>query len=530
MSGRLYFVEMMGAGGALFDYDNDGDLDIYAVQGHALEPGRPPDSALVDQLYRNDLQIRPDGKRSLGFTNVTRESGLRAAGYGMGAATGDYNNDGWVDLYVLNWGRNQLWRNNGDGTFTDVTDESGSDDPRWSVGASFLDFDLDGWLDLVVVNYNRYTWDSERPCYAQSGRREYCGPHAYSPEQDRLFRNRGDGTFADVTLEMGLADAYGPALGVVVADFDLDGWPDIYVANDQSENFLWMNRAGQRFENVAVPAGAAVNAYGEAEASMGVNAADFDGNGDEDLFMTHLVGETNTLFLNLGDALFEDHTRASGLGAPSRVFTGFGIAPIDYDNDGWLDLFITNGAVNIIPEQADRGSDPPLRQTNQLFRNSGNGRFEEVTPRGDGIFDVPHVGRGVAYGDIDNDGDTDLLVFNNNGAARLLRNEVGHSRHWLGLRLIGGAGSRGEAGGRDMLGARVAVVGPDGSTLWRRVQAAGSYASAHDPRVLIGLGDDPRHRTIRVNWPGRQVEEWEGLAVDRYHTLVQGDGRTMALR
>ena len=521
MSGRLYYVEIMGPGGALFDYDRDGDLDLYLVQGRPLEgmtwdASRP---APLDRLYRNDLEVRPDGTRTLRFTDVTGESGIEAPGYGMGVATGDFNNDGWVDFYVYNWGGNQLWRNDGDGTFTDVTEESGTDDPRWNTGAAFLDFDLDGWLDLVVVTYSRYTLESDRPCYDQSGRRDYCGPAAYPPEVDRLFRNLGDGSFEDVTLQMGLTTTYGPALGVITADFNLDGWMDIYVANDWDENQLWINQGGQRFEERALMAGAAVNAAGAAEASMGVNAADFDADGDEDLFMTHLLGETNTLYENDGDALFEDRSRVSGLGLPSRMYTGFGVASLDYDNDGWLDVFVANGEVRIVPEQADRGEPLPLRQTNLLFRNTGRGRFVEVTPQNDAVFGLAEVSRGVAYGDVDNDGDTDILLLNNNDPARLLRNDVGQERAWLGLRLVGTAAAR------DMLGARVAVVRSGSPTLWRRVHSDGSYLSAHDPRVLVGLGADAAYDAVRVHWPGGRVEVWEGLEINRYHTLVEGQGR-----
>lgn len=524
MSGQRYYVEMMGSGGALFDYDGDGDLDLYLSQGHPLERAHRNASrpTAVDRLYRNDLMIQRDGTRSLRFTDVTDQSGIRASGYGMGAATGDFNNDGWVDLYVINWGGNQLWRNDGDGTFTDVTDESGVDDPRWSTAASFVDFDLDGWLDLMVVNYNRYTLASERPCYAESGRRDYCGPDAYPIEQDRLFRNRGDGTFDDVTLSMGLTAAYGPALGVIAADFNLDGWPDLYVANDWHENQLWINQRGQRFEDRALLVGAAVNADGVAEASMGVNAEDFDADGDDDLFITHLHGETNTYYVNDGGELFHDRSRASGLAVPSLVYTGFGVAPLDYDNDGWLDLFIANGEVRTVPEQAERGEPLPLRQTNQLFRNLGRGRFQEVTPHDDELFDLAEVSRGVAYGDVDNDGDTDVLLLNNNGPARLLRNELGHERAWLGLRLVANPAGRGE---RDMLGARVAVVRSGAPILWRRVHTDGSYGAAHDPRVLVGLGAKATYEVVRVYWPGGAVEIWEGLEVNRYHTLVEGGGR-----
>ncbi len=515
MSGQLYFVEMTGAGGALFDYDNDGDLDLYAVQGHPL--GTDADSSdlarYLDRLYRNDLVETG----TLHFTDVTEASRLRATGYGMGVTTGDVDNDGYTDLYVTNWGANQLWRNNGDGTFSDVTQPGVTDDPRWSTGASFLDFDRDGWLDLMVVNYDAYTLQNDHPCYAPSGRRDYCGPDAYAHEPDRLLRNRGDGTFEDVTLPMGLSDAFGPGLGVVAADFNGDGWPDLYVANDGKENQLWINQGGRRFENQAVMAGAAVNAAGKAEASMGVAAEDFDDDGDEDLFMTHLSTETNTFYANLGGGLFEDRSRATGLALPSKVFTGFGVAPLDYDNDGRLDLFVTNGEVKLIAEQAEAGLPLPLRQTNQLFRNLGQGRFEETTPD-DAVFARAQVGRGVAAGDLDNDGDTDVVVFNNEGPLRVLRNEVGQARRWVGLRLTG-------VGGREMLGARVALLRGGEPVRWRRVHSDGSYASASDARVLFGLGDEPEAVGVRVYWPGGRVEQWNDVAAGRYHTLVEGQGK-----
>ena len=517
MSGEKYFVEMMGSGGGFIEYDDDGDLDIYLVQGHPLP--LTADAPHRHRLYRNDLEITPDGSRSVRFTDVTAAAGIDARGYGMGITTGDYDNDSWTDLYVYNWGSNQLWRNEGDGTFTDVTQRSGVDDPRWSTGAAFFDFDLDGWLDLVVVNYVSYSLETDQPCYAQSGRRDYCAPDPYPAEADRLFRNRGDGTFEDVTLRMGLAPAHGQAMAVVTADLNLDGWPDIYVTNDRMENYLWVNQEGRRFENQAALAGAAVNASGMPEASMGLVAADFDSDGDDDLFVTHLNRETNTYYVNEGDGLFEDRTRRSGLGLPSRLYTSFGIAPIDYDNDGRLDLFVASGEVQNLPDQAERGDPLPLRQKNQLYRNLGEGRFQEITPQDDPLFDLEEVSRGVAYGDVDGDGDSDILLYNNNGPARLLRNDVGQDNSWIGLRLIGANG------GRDMLGARVEIVRRNEPRLWRRVHVAGSYCSAHDPRVLVGLGDADAVEAVRVHWPGGAVEEWPDLEIRRYHELVQGQGQ-----
>lgn len=526
MSGKMYFVEMMGGGGAMFDYDNDGDLDLYMVQGHSLDPAGPSPNPSIqeDRLYRNDLESTPSGSPNLSFTDVTEATGLHGTGYGMGAAVGDYNNDGWLDLYVLNWGDNQLWRNNGDGTFTDVTKESGTNDPGWSSGASFLDFDLDGWFDLMIVNYVDYSLADDHPCFSStSGQQGYCHPSSYRSVPDRLLRNKGDGTFEDITLEARIATAYGPALGVTVADFNADGWPDIYVANDGHENQLWMNQEGQSFKNHAVISGTAVSALGAREGSMGVVAADFDSDGDEDLFITHLTGETNTLYMNYGPALFQDVTRVLGLGMNSLPYTGFGSVAIDYDNDGWLDLFVANGHIGVIEEQAQSGDPFPLKQTNQLFRNIGKGKFTMISSKADAVFQLAEVSRGTSVGDVDNDGDQDLLLFNNHGPARLLRNEVGHRQKWLGLRLVG-------ADHRDAFGTRVALVRSSDTTLWRRVHVDGSYCSAHDPRLLFGLGDSEEYQVIRVYWPGGAVEEWTELKIDRYHTLIQGTGKQISMR
>ena len=530
MSGEFYFSEMMGPGVALFDMDNDGDLDAYLIQGQMLGSGtaldqaiRPPSSAMVsplsDRLYRNDLEIASDGTRTLRFTDVTRGSGLDVRSYGMGVATGDIDNDGWVDVYRTRIGANQLFHNNGDGTFTDVSARSGTDDPLWGVSASFVDIDHDGWLDLYVANYVDYDLENELTCLTRTGARDYCAPKSYPAAPDRLYRNRGNGTFEDVTISSGVDRPVGPALGVLAVDLTGDAWIDIYVANDGEPNLLWVNQKDGTFENRALLAGLAVDGGGDAEASMGIDAGDFDADGDDDLFMTHVSAETNTLYTNIGDGFFEDRSAMTGLGAPSLSYTGFGTAWADFDNDGWLDLFVANGDVQVI-ERLLRVNDPfPLHQRNQLFRNLGEGRFDDLTATAGEVFELSEVSRGAAFGDVDNDGDVDALVVNNNGPARLMINQFGDQHNWIGLKLVGGPGAR------DMLGARVGVFRPDGSVLSRRVRADGSYASANDPRVVVGLGAADAVTRVRVDWPSGQREEWTDIVINRWMTLSEGTGQ-----
>ncbi len=523
MTGKFYFPEMTGQGAALFDYDGDGDLDVYLVQGALLGPGEKRSDALFpydgawppsDRLYRNDLGA--DGK-TLRFTDVTAASDLAklATGYGMGVAAGDIDNDGDVDLYVTNYGSNQLLLNQGDGSFRDVTAAAGVDDPAWSTSAVFFDFDRDGWLDLFVANYVVFDVARNPECFASSSRRDYCGPSAFPGVADRLWRNRGDGTFEDVSVPARIASQKSAGLGVVAADFDGDGWSDLYVANDGEDNHLWLNQRDGTFRDEALLAGVAVNRQGQPEASMGVSAGDFDADGDDDLFMTHLMSETNTLYVNDG-GLFEDRTLETGLAAGSLAFTSFGTAWLDVDNDGWLDLMIANGSVKILEALAKDGDLFPLDQPNQLLMNAGGRRFEDATARAGAAFAAAEVSRGAAFGDVDNDGDTDVLLLNNNGPARLLRNNAGHRQPWLGLRLIGGKG------GRDMLGARVELKRQGAPPLWRRAHTDGSYCSANDPRVLFGLGGGAGVESVTVHWPDGTPETWPAPEPGRYTTLRQG--------
>ncbi len=527
MSGELYFSEMMGSGAGLLDYDGDGDLDAFLVQGHMLgekpiaEATFPPQHPLplVDRLYRNDLVPNADGSTTPRFVDVTESSGIAANGYGMGVTAGDIDNDGDPDLYVTNAGPNQMWRNNGDGTFVDVTAETGTGDRAWGVSAAFVDYDGDGWLDLYVGNYVGYRLAIDKECVARSGAADYCGPLAYQPDPDRLYRNKGDGTFEDVSVRSGIhGELPGGALGVASGDFNGDEWLDIYVANDQVPNKLWVNQRDGTLINEAMLSGSSVNEEGQPEASMGLVVGDFNGDGAEDIFMSHLSRETNTLYLNDGTGLFTDSTRDSGLGMASWEYTGFGVSLADFDRDGWLDLFVANGAVRILEEQSRRGDVYPIHQPNILFRNLGGGRFEEISAQAGELFALSEVGRGVATGDVDEDGDPDILLSNSAGPARLMVNETRSEARWLGIRLVGGSSYRAT------LGSRVIVKRGDQRPLWSRSSTDGSYASSNDPRVLFGLADFSDRVDVQVRRSPSSLVEWRGLLSNQQLNLYPFSG------
>ncbi len=521
-TGEHYFPETTGSGAALFDYDDDGDLDVYLVQGTALDASGVVPGPLVDRLYRNELIV--EGRAgSLRFTDVTAESGLHATGYGLGAATGDYDGDGHVDLYVTNFSANQLWRNQGDGTFRDVTEASGTGGWRWSTSAAFLDYDGDGDLDLYVVNYVNFSFKNHKPCTSIQGNRDYCGPLSYEPVPDRLLENRGDGTFEDVSERGRVLVEYGNGLGLVTADFDDDGRLDVYVANDQMANLLWLNEGPDEngvvtFRDGALLAGAAYSVDGTAEASMGVDAGDFDNDGDLDLVLTHLTGQTNTLYVNEGGGFFSDVSLVSNVGPPSQAYTGFGTAFLDYDNDGWLDLLSVNGAVSAVEALELAGDPHPFHQPNQLLRNLGDATFAEVTARAGEVFELSEVSRGAAFGDLDNDGDLDVVITNVDGPVRLLVNQVGQKNHYLGVRL------RTRDGRPDPLAVRTVLRRGGVPLAWRRTRADASYCSANDPRLLFGLGAEAGAVTLEVEWHDGTRERWSDLATDRYHTLTAGSG------
>ena len=481
-----------------------------------LEPGKkpPPGWKPGNRLFRNLL--KETGK--LRFADVTEQAGLTSSGYGMGVAVGDYNNDGYPDIYVTNFGSNLLYRNNGNGTFTDVTKEAGLSDGGWSTSASFVDYDKDGLLDLYVAHYLDFTVKGNKDCSDAAGGRDYCAPSAYKPLAHRLYRNLGNGRFQDVTQAAGIGSATGAGLGVASADFNGDGWPDIYVTNDGSANLLWLNNGNGTFRETGLLAGAAYSGDGVARAGMGIAAGDFDGSGRESIFVTNLIREGATLYRNTGNGQFEDATAQFGLYQPTVSFTCFGVEWFDYDNDGRPDLFIANGAVTMMESQ--RGEPYPYRQRNLLLHNEGS-RFRETGAEAGPPFALSEVGRGAAFGDIDNNGTIDIVVANNNGPARLLLNSTTPRGHWLEVRL------QGTKSNRYGIGTRVTVLRPGRPLLVKRAHTDGSYLSAGDIRVHFGLADSTQAAVI-AEWPGGLREKWENVRVDSEVVLREGTGVPVA--
>jgi len=513
-TGQYYMAEQMGAGVALFDYDGDGDLDVFFVQGRPSFAEGTGDRATGPscRLFRNDLSVDRNGRRTLHFTDVTDKAGLALRTYGMGAAVGDYDNDGHPDLFVTGFGAATLFHNNGDGTFSDVTAAAGVADPLWSTSAAFVDYDRDGFLDLFVAHYLDFSIAGNKVCHDAVGARDYCSPRAYQPVPSRLYRNDGHGRFTDVTARAGVSKAYGAGLGVATGDYNEDGWPDLYVANDATPNQLWINQRNGTFADEGLLSGAALNASGNPEGSMGIASGDFNLDGHEDLFVTNIVGETYAMYVNDGHAVFEDKRAATGLAALTAPYTGFGTDWFDYDNDGLLDLFVANGAVNVIESQ--RGRPRPFRMPNQLLHNTG-GRFVDAGAAGGPAFTVAGIGRGAAFGDLDNDGDVDVVVTNNGGPALLLLNQTiehGSTNHWLTV------DARQAAGNRFAFGAWVGVERSGAPTLWRRVRTDGSYLSASDARVHFGLGAAPPTAVV-IQWPDGTRQRLTDVASDTIVTL-----------
>ncbi len=509
-AGDSYLAEIVGGGAALFDCDNDGDLDVLFNQGTHISKSEIYTNA-QPVLFRNDLTFI-DGKSVLSFTNITKKSGIGPGEYGMGVAVADVNNDGWEDVYLTNFGQNRLLKNNGDCQFVDI--ENQLLDSSWSVSASFFDGQADGLLDLFVGNYVNHSHVYNKVCTNAAGQVDYCGPKAYKPVPNSFWRNLGDLTFENISESSGIDLEFGGALGVIAADFNHDNLLDIYIANDQRPNLLWQNSNNNTFKNVALINGCAVNSSGLAEASMGLDLGDVDNDGDFDLFMTHLRKETNTFFeMENGQCI--DNSNQSELAAPSMPYTGFGTGFLDFDNDGDLDVFVANGDVERISEQVQKGDAFPLKQKNQLFENLGSGNFKDVSLLAGNDINIENVSRGAAFGDIDNDGDTDVLVININDPAQLFINTIGQNNHWIGFDVID------EQYNRSAIGATIEIVRLDGSKRIERVATDGSYAVANDPRVIFGLGKENSIKQITVYWLSGKPSTYNDLSINQYYRVTR---------
>jgi hypothetical protein len=508
-----YFMPYsVGSGAALFDYDNDGRLDIYLVQNAGPDGPR-------NRLYHQEA----DGT----FRDVTKGSGLDVAGYGMGVAVGDFDNDGWPDVLVTEYGRVRLFHNNGDGkTFSDVTAGAGLDNPQWATSAAFFDYDRDGWLDLIIVNYIDY--DPTKVC--RGGKTDFCGPKSFGGSVARLYHNRGRApgggvTFADVTLASGLARLPGPGLGVACADFDGDGWPDILVANDAQPNRLWINQHDGTFKEEGVLRGLAFNGLGQQQGNMGIALGDVEGSGRFAVFITHMTNETNTLWRQEPRGRFRDTTAGAGLAASRWRGTGFGTVFGDFNNDGALDLAVANGRVgraDAPPEAPTLAEMDPFwllyAERNQLFAGDGAGHFRDLSPRQPAFCGTAGVYRSLAVGDIDNDGGLDLLVTTLGGGARLYRNVVPARGHWLVVRAVDPALKR------DAYGAEVTVeAGGRRRVAW--INPAQSYLCSNDPRAHFGLGSAERVEAIQVRWPDGSTECFLERPADRVVVLRKGEGK-----
>ena len=507
-TGDYHLPETMGAGGAFIDYDNDGDLDLYLINSGFLTDAASQASA-TSILYRND----GDGT----FTDTTEPAGIGNVGnYGMGAACADYDNDGDTDLYVTNFGANVLYRNNGDGTFTDITEKTGVGDELLGSSATFFDYDRDGHLDLYVVNYVHYDVDvPRRPCGVK-GIRTYCHPEHFIGAPDQLYRNNGDGSFTNVTEAVGITNISGPhsgkGLGVIAADFSNDGETDLYVANDTTPNFLFYNNGNGTFTEIGLFSGCAYSFDGIAQASMGVDAGDFNRDGFLDIFVINFSQETNALYQNNGDGTFTDVIYDANLGKESYIFLGFGTGFFDYDNDGWLDLFIANGHISDNIEQITNVV--TYAQRDQLFQNNKDGTFTEVSLSSGSYFQYEGVGRAAIFGDYDNDGDLDIAVTQSDGPAHLLRNDGGNRGNWLRIKLVGTKSNR------DGIGARIRLTA--GNESWEQEAHAGySYLCSNDPRVLLGLGDVGMVDHLEVHWLSGTVQVIENIPVNQEIVITE---------
>ena len=502
-SGLRLFNEYLGSGGGFFDYDGDGDLDIYLING-AIQIDNVQDKTPHNVLYRNN------GDNT--FTDVTEEAGVGSTAYGTGATVGDYDNDGDLDLYVTNFGTDQLYQNNGDGTFTDVTTHAKVGNPNWGTSCAFADVNNDGHLDLYVANYAEYTPENDRRC-EERGVHVYCGPHAYPAVHDTFYKNNGDGTFTDASTLYRPADLIPQhGLGVTFGDYDADGNIDLYVANDQNPNFLFQNNGDGNFLEVALMSGVCYNDMGKEEAGMGTDFGDYDNDGRLDLTVSNYQTETNTVYRNHDSSFFTDNTITAGIAEVTHGYLGWGIRFFDYDNDGHQDIFVANGHlmdnINVLEKHVT------YPQKNLLFRNLGDGTFANVTSETDGLA-LKKVSRGTAIGDYDNDGDLDILVTNCNQRPDLLQNAVGNQNNWIQVQVVG------QKSNRSGIGARIKVV-TGTHVQYREVQSGGSYLSFHDLRAHFGVGKAEQIESLEIWWTNGHIDRGTHLPVNQRFMAIEG--------
>jgi len=505
---QKYMPETMAGGSIILDYNNDGWPDIFFVNGGSFVDKQKAAGAR-HRLYRNNK----DGT----FTDVTATSGIGVSGFGMGACSADYDNDGWPDLYITSVGGNKLYHNNGSGAFTDVTDKAGVGSQLWSASCAFGDIDNDGYVDLYVTNYVDFSVQNNKYCVYTGDTRVYCHPNVYNGVPDILYRNNGDGTFTDVSRAAGIYRPDGKGLGVVFGDYDGDGWIDIYVANDSTPNFLFHNKGKGVFEEVGLLAGVAVGSDGQALAGMGTDMGDVDGDGLLDIFVTNLDRQTHNLYRNLGKGLFADVTFESGVGEATLPFVGFGAVFFDYDNDTDVDLAIANG--DVIDNVSLFRDSTSYEQRNLLLQNDGTGKFRDVGPASGPGFALKKPSRSLSAADIDNDGDLDLLIGNVGQTADLLRNDGGNNSNSLSIRTVGSKSNR------DGIGARLKLT-IGGKVLLQEVRAGSSYLSQSDLRVHFGMGKAPRAERLEIRWPSGAVEMLKDVEANQILTVTEGRGVT----
>jgi hypothetical protein len=504
-------IETMIAGVALLDYDGDGYLDVYLVNGASIPSLKKDSPAYWNRLFHNNH----DGT----FSDVTEKAGVAGAGFGMGVAVGDYDNDGWPDLFIANVTGNQLFHNNKNGTFTDVTAKAGlqgatlDGQKMWSAGAGWFDYNNDGLLDLFVVNYFKWEVNKDPYCTIGAGARGYCHPKYYSPTHNTLYRNNGDGTFTDVSEETGIAAQSGKGMSVSFADYDGDGFLDAFVANDTTRNFLFHNVGGKKFEEVGALAGVAYGSNGAALAGMGADFRDVNNDSLPDLWHTAVEFETFPLYGNQGHGDFADLTVSSGLARPTSQMSGWGNGIFDFDNDGWKDLFVARS--NVLDNISSLVAERQYPEPNSVFRNLGDGKFEDVSSGAGPDFAKAAAHRGVAFGDIDNDGHVDMVVTVLNGPVKLFHNVSSDKNHWILLKLVGTRSNR------MGIGAQIRITTEDGRSQWNEVTTAVGYASSSDSRVHFGLGSNQHVKEIEIHWPSGVKQTVKDAAVDRILTIVE---------